>query len=139
MLSSLFYSTGSLQEKEVLERVQKERMKLGEDTCPPSCEPGDPLHLFLDAPSSQPLRGNGRLSVALINPTDKEKEVELVIAAQAVYYNGVLATGLWRQKQFLMLGPNQGNSLAPADTLCTHGLSWAPPMGLQRQLLAPWC
>lgn len=101
------YPEGSLQEKEVLERVQKERMKLGEDTCPPSCEPGDPLHLFLDAPSSQPLRGNGRLSVALINPTDKEKEVELVIAAQAVYYNGVLATGLWRQKQFLMLGPNQ--------------------------------
>lgn len=82
-------------------------MKLGEDTCPPSCEPGDPLHLFLEAPSSQPLRGNGRLSVALINPTDKEKEVELVIAAQALYYNGVLATGLWRQKQFLMLGPNQ--------------------------------
>lgn len=101
------YPEGSLQEKEVLERVQKERMKLGEDTCPPSCEPGDPLHLFLDAPSSQPLRGNGRLSVALINPTDKEKEVELVIAAQALYYNGVLATGLWRQKQFLMLGPNQ--------------------------------
>lgn len=101
------YPEGSLQEKEVLERVQRERMKLGEDTCPPSCEPGDPLHLFLDAPSSQPLRGNGRLSVALINPTDKEKEVELVIAAQALYYNGVLATGLWRQKQFLMLGPNQ--------------------------------
>lgn len=101
------YPEGSLQEKEVLERVQKERMKLGEDTCPPSCEPGDPLHLFLEAPSSQPLRGNGRLSVALINPTDKEKEVELVIAAQALYYNGVLATGLWRQKQFLMLGPNQ--------------------------------
>lgn len=101
------YPEGSLQEKEVLERVQKERMKLGEDTCPPSCEPGDPLHLFLEAPSSQPLRGNGRLSVALINPTDKEKEVELVTAAQALYYNGVLATGLWRQKQFLMLGPNQ--------------------------------
>lgn len=101
------YPEGSLQEKEVLERVQKERMKLGEDTCPPSCEPGDPLHLFLEVPSSQPLRGNGRLSVALINPTDKEKEVELVIAAQALYYNGVLATGLWRQKQFLMLGPNQ--------------------------------
>lgn len=101
------YPEGSLQEKEVLERVQKERMKLGKDMCPPTCEPGDPLHLFLEAPSSLPLRGNGRLSVTLNNSTDKEKEVELVVAAQALYYNGVLATGLWRQKQFLMLGPNQ--------------------------------
>lgn len=101
------YPEGSLQEKEVLERVQKERRKLGKDMCPPTCEPGDPLHLFLEAPSSLPLRGNGRLSVTLNNPTDNEKEVELVIAAQALYYNGVLATGLWRQKQFLMLGPNQ--------------------------------
>ncbi|XP_052039321.1 protein 4.2 [Apodemus sylvaticus] len=103
------YPAGSLQEKEVLERVEKERMKLGKDNgmCLPSCEPGEPLHLFLEAPSSLPLRGNGRLSVTLINPTDKEKEVQLVIGAQALYYNGVLATGLWMQKQFLMLGPNQ--------------------------------
>lgn len=97
-------------------------MKLGKDNgmCPPSCEPGDPLHLFLEAPSSLPLRGNGRLSVTLINPTDKEKEVQLVIGAQALYYNGVLATGLWMQKQFLMLGPNQGNTLWPQQTPCTY-------------------
>lgn len=103
------YPAGSLQEKDVLERVQKERMKPGKDNgmCPPSGELREPLHLFLEAPSSLPLRGNGRLSVTLINPTDEEKKVQLVIGAQALYYNGVLATGLWRQMQFLMLGPNQ--------------------------------
>lgn len=115
-------------------------MKLGKDNgmCPPSYEPGDPLHLFLETPSSLPLRGNGRLLVTLINPTDEEKEVHLVIRAQALYYNGVLATGLWRQKEFLMLRPNQGNSLWPQQTSCTHmALSWIPLMGLQRQLFSP--
>uniref|UniRef100_A0A8C6N466 Erythrocyte membrane protein band 4.2 n=1 Tax=Mus spicilegus TaxID=10103 RepID=A0A8C6N466_MUSSI len=136
------YPAGSLQEKEVLERVQKERLKLGKDNgmCPPSCEPWDPLHMFFEASSSIPLSGDGQLSVTLINPTEEEKKVHLVIGAQALYYNGVLAAGLWRKKQFFMLKPNQGNSLWPQQTPCTHMiLSWAPPMGSQRQLLAPWC
>lgn len=77
---------------------------------PPSPEPADPLYLFLDTPSSLPLRGNSPVSVTLINPTDQEKEVHLVIRAQAVYYNGIFATDLWRQKQSFRLRTNQGNS-----------------------------
>nr|AAA62275.1 erythrocyte membrane protein band 4.2 [Mus musculus] len=103
------YPAGSLQEKEVLEKVQKERLKLGKDNgmCPPSCEPWDPLHMFFEASSSIPLSGDGQLSVTLINPTDEEKKVHLVIGAQALYYNGVLAAGLWSKKQLFMLKPNQ--------------------------------
>ncbi|CAO2579176.1 Protein 4.2 [Lemmus lemmus] len=103
------YPEGSPEEKEVLERVQKERRKRWKDKgmCPPSPEPADPLYLFLDTPSSLPLRGNGQVSVTLINPTDQEKEVHLVIGAQAVYYNGIFATDLWRQKQSYRLRTNQ--------------------------------
>nr|XP_020013019.1 erythrocyte membrane protein band 4.2 isoform X3 [Castor canadensis] len=100
---------GSLQEKEVLERVQKERMRQGKDNgirCL-SLQPADSFYLFLEAPSSLPLRGDAQLSVTLVNPSDQEKEVQLVIGAQAVYYNGVFAAELWREKQSLRLGANQ--------------------------------
>lgn len=102
------YPEGSSEEKAVLERVQKERRKRWKDKGmrPPSPEPADPLYLFLDTPSSLPLRGNGQVSVTLINPTDQEKEVHLVIRAQAVYYNGIFATDLWRQKQSFRLRTN---------------------------------
>lgn len=111
-LFHLFYSSGSPEEKEVLERVQKERRKRWKDKGmrPPSPEPADPLYLFLDTPSSLPLRGNGQVSVTLINPTDQEKEVHLVLRAQAVYYNGIFAADLWRQKQSFRLRTNQGNA-----------------------------
>nr|XP_006994124.2 protein 4.2 [Peromyscus maniculatus bairdii] len=103
------YPEGSPQEKEVLEKVQKERRKHRKDNAiyPPSCESVDPLYLFLDTPSSIPFRGNGHVSVTLTNPTDQEKEVHLVIRAQAVYYNGVFATDLWRRKQSFGLRTNQ--------------------------------
>uniref|UniRef100_A0A250YKP1 Protein 4.2 n=2 Tax=Castor canadensis TaxID=51338 RepID=A0A250YKP1_CASCN len=103
------YPAGSLQEKEVLERVQKERMRQGKDNgirCL-SLQPADSFYLFLEAPSSLPLRGDAQLSVTLVNPSDQEKEVQLVIGAQAVYYNGVFAAELWREKQSLRLGANQ--------------------------------
>ncbi|XP_062062618.1 protein 4.2 [Lepus europaeus] len=102
------YPEGSLQEKEVLERVQKKRMEQGKDNGipPPSVEMADPLYLFLEAPSSLPLRGEAQLSVILINPSDQEKAVQLTIGAQAMYYNGVLATELWREKLSLTLSAN---------------------------------
>ncbi|EGV97219.1 Erythrocyte membrane protein band 4.2 [Cricetulus griseus] len=114
------YPEGS-QEKEVLERVQKERRKYWKDLCPPSPEPVDPMHLFLDTPTSFPLRGKSHISVTLINPTDQEKEVHLVIGVQAVYYNGIVATDLWRQKQHFRLRTNQGNSLGLQQTSCALG------------------
>lgn len=117
----------------MLEKVQKERRKHRKDNAiyPPSCESVDPLYLFLDTPSSIPFRGNGHVSVTLTNPTDQEKEVHLVIRAQAVYYNGVFATDLWRRKQSFGLRTNQGNSLWLQQTPYTHlVLSWAPPPGL---------
>ncbi|XP_045395757.1 protein 4.2 isoform X1 [Lemur catta] len=102
------YPEGSLQEKEVLERVQKERMehRKDNDIHPPSLESADPVYLFLEAPSSLALGGDAQLSVTLVNLSDQEKVVQLAIAAQAVYYNGVLAAKLWREKLSLTLSAN---------------------------------
>ncbi|XP_047397846.1 protein 4.2 [Sciurus carolinensis] len=99
------YPAGSLQEKEVLERVQEKRMKQQKRNgiTPSSYEWADPLYLFLEAPSSFPLRGDAQLSVTLFNPSDQEKAVQLVIGAQALYYNGVLAAELWKEKRSLTL------------------------------------
>ncbi|XP_008572243.1 PREDICTED: erythrocyte membrane protein band 4.2 isoform X1 [Galeopterus variegatus] len=102
------YPEGSLQEKEVLERVQKWRMELGKDNGihPPSLESADPLYLFLEAPTSLPLRGDAQLSVTLVNSSDQEKLVQLAIGVQAVSYNGVLAAELWKEKLPLTLSSN---------------------------------
>ncbi|XP_003791885.1 erythrocyte membrane protein band 4.2 [Otolemur garnettii] len=102
------YPKGSLQEIEVLERVQKERMEHGkdDDIHPPSLESADPFFLFLEAPSSLPLRGDDQLSVTLVNPSDQEKVVQLALGVQAVYYNGVLAAKLWRESLSLKLSAN---------------------------------
>ncbi|XP_003498127.1 erythrocyte membrane protein band 4.2 [Cricetulus griseus] len=118
------YPEGS-QEKEVLERVQKERRKYWKDLCPPSPEPVDPMHLFLDTPTSFPLRGKSHISVTLINPTDQEKEVHLVIGVQAVYYNGIVATDLWRQKQHFRLRTNQ--VLKISTSLSSSNFEQDPP------------
>ncbi|XP_037691350.1 protein 4.2 [Choloepus didactylus] len=103
------YPEGSHQEKEVLEEVQKELMEHGKDNSihPPSLETAEPLYLFLEAPSSLPLGGDAQFSVTLVNPNDQEKAVLLMIGVQAVYYNGVLATELWREKLSLTLNANQ--------------------------------
>ncbi|XP_007933457.1 protein 4.2 [Orycteropus afer afer] len=102
------YPEGSPQEKEVLEKVQKERMEHGKGNSIhlPSLEIADPLYLFLEAPSSLPLRRDAQLSVTLVNPTDQEKRVQLTIGVQAVYYNGLLAAKLWREKLHLTLSAN---------------------------------
>ena len=96
----------------VLEKVHKYRMKHKNDGIyPPPCETDDPLHLFLKAPSSLALGKNVEFSVNLLNPTDQEKEVQLAIGLQAVYYNGVLAAKLWRKNFVLILSANSGNYL----------------------------
>lgn len=97
----------------MLDRVQKERIRHKKHSSihPPSCELDDPLYLFLEAPSFLPLGGDAKLSVTLKNPGDQEKAVQLVIGVQAVYYNGVLATDLWREKLSLRVSANKGNSL----------------------------
>ncbi|XP_004421535.1 PREDICTED: erythrocyte membrane protein band 4.2 [Ceratotherium simum simum] len=102
------YPEGSLQEKEVLERVQKERMKHEKDNGirPPSLESAEPLYLFLEAPSSLPLGGDAQFSVTLHNLSDQEKNVQLSLGVQAVYYNGILVAELWREKQLLTLTAN---------------------------------
>ncbi|XP_045303947.1 protein 4.2 isoform X1 [Leopardus geoffroyi] len=102
------YPEGSFQEKEVLERVQKERMEHEKDSGihPPRLKTAEPLYLFLEAPSSLCLGGNAQFSVILVNPTDEEKAVELAIGVQAMYYNGILAAKLWKNKLFLTLGAN---------------------------------
>lgn len=96
----------------MLEKVWKNRRKHGKvrDVYPPSLETGDPLHFFLEAPSSLPLGGDARISVNLINPNDYEKEVKLALGLQAVYYNGVLAATLWKDQFLLTVEANSGNS-----------------------------
>uniref|UniRef100_G3SUD3 Protein 4.2 n=1 Tax=Loxodonta africana TaxID=9785 RepID=G3SUD3_LOXAF len=66
----------------------------------------DPLYLFLEAPSSLPLRGDAQFSVTLFNPSNQEKEVQLTIGVQAVSYQGVLIDKLWRKKLPLTLSAN---------------------------------
>ncbi|PNJ15980.1 EPB42 isoform 2 [Pongo abelii] len=102
------YPEGSLQEKEVLERVKKEKMEHGKDNGirPPSLETANPLYLLLKAPSSLPLRGDAQISVTLVNHSEQEKAVQLAIGVQAVHYNGVLAAKLWRKKLPLTLSAN---------------------------------
>lgn len=84
---------------------------------PPRLKTAEPLYLFLEAPSSLCLGGNAQFSVMLVNPTDEEKAVELAIGVQAMYYNGILAAKLWKNKLFLTLGANMGNSKALPDLL----------------------
>uniref|UniRef100_A0A667FLY7 Erythrocyte membrane protein band 4.2 n=1 Tax=Lynx canadensis TaxID=61383 RepID=A0A667FLY7_LYNCA len=114
------YPEGSFQEKEVLERVQKERMEHEKDSGihPPRLKTAEPLYLFLEAPSSLCLGGNAQFSVMLVNPTDEEKAVELAIGVQAMYYNGTLAAKLWKNKLFLTLGANM-------DETTTNSLSFS--------------
>nr|AAH99627.1 EPB42 protein [Homo sapiens] len=102
------YPEGSLQEKEVLERVEKEKMEREKDNGirPPSLETASPLYLLLKAPSSLPLRGDAQISVTLVNHSEQEKAVQLAIGVQAVHYNGVLAAKLWRKKLHLTLSAN---------------------------------
>lgn len=102
----------------MLERVQKERMKHAKDNGmhPPSLESADPLYLFLEAPSFLLVGGDAVFSVTLVNPSDQEKTVQLSVAVQAVYYNGILAAELWRKKQFLTLTAKSGNCLWPHQT-----------------------
>lgn len=101
----------------MLERVQKERLEHEEDSeiHPPSLETTDPLYLFLETPGSLPLGGDMQLSVTLVNPSDQEKEVQLAIGVQAMYYNGILAAHLWKQQLSFTLSANPGNSMAPPE------------------------
>ncbi|XP_030786010.1 erythrocyte membrane protein band 4.2 isoform X3 [Rhinopithecus roxellana] len=102
------YPEGSLQEKEVLERVEKEKMKHAKDNSirPPCLKTANPLYLLLKAPSSLPLRGDTQISVMLVNHSEQETAVLLAVGVQAVHYNGVLAAELWRKKLHLTLSAN---------------------------------
>ncbi|XP_021551116.1 protein 4.2 isoform X4 [Neomonachus schauinslandi] len=102
---------GSPQEKEVLEKVQEERMRYEKHSGihPPSLKTAEPLYMFLEAPCSVYLGGNAQFSVSLVNPSDQERAVQLAFGLQAIYYNGILAAELWKKKQSLMLGANMVN------------------------------
>ncbi|KAF4017350.1 hypothetical protein G4228_008698 [Cervus hanglu yarkandensis] len=108
------YPEGSSQEKMVLEKVQKYRIKhkKDDDIYPPCCETDDLLYLLMKAPSSIVLGENVEFSVKLLNPSDQEKEVQLAIGLQAVYYNGVLAAKLWRKKFVFMLSAGSDKKIS---------------------------
>ncbi|XP_023590971.1 protein 4.2 isoform X1 [Trichechus manatus latirostris] len=111
------YPEGSLEEKKVLERAEMERaeMESTEERAEKERaekerakkrmehETVDRLYLFLEAPSSLPLRGDAQFFVTLVNPNNQEKTVQLTTEVQAVSYKGILAAKLWREKQSFTL------------------------------------
>ncbi|KAK2500014.1 hypothetical protein MC885_010344 [Smutsia gigantea] len=121
------YPEGSVQEKEVLERVQKERTEPGEHsgTSPPTLKIASPLYLLLEAPSSLFLGGDVPFSVTLINPSDQDKAIHLAVCVQAMYYNGILAAELWRKKVTVTLVANMAKTAT--TTLSCASFEQSPP------------
>ncbi|XP_034516949.1 erythrocyte membrane protein band 4.2 isoform X1 [Ailuropoda melanoleuca] len=123
------YPEGSLQEKEVLEKVQEERMRHEKDSGihPPSLKTTEPLYMFLKAPSSLNLGGNAQFSVSLANPSDQKKAVQLAFGLQAIYYNGILAAELWKKKLSLMLDANKVPGEEIPEELSFFHFEQSPP------------
>lgn len=82
-----------------------------------------------------------KLSVILVNPSDQEKEVQLAIGVQAMYYNSIVAAQLWKKRMSLTLSAKLGN-YGPTRGPYTQLPPWAdssyraPLAGLNRWLLA---
>ncbi|XP_045866169.1 protein 4.2 [Meles meles] len=120
------YPEGSLQEKEVLEKVQEERTRHEKNSGihPPSLKTAELLHIFLKVPCSLNLGGEAQYSVKLVNLSDQERAVQLTSAVQAIYYNGIPAAELWKRKQSLMLS-SKANSIT--NNLSFSHFEQSPP------------
>ncbi|XP_068961969.1 protein 4.2 isoform X2 [Petaurus breviceps papuanus] len=107
------YHEGSSQKRELLEKVWKERDEAGKvNELSLSPETWGPLHMHLYSSSSMPLDGDFELAVKIFNHTSEEKTVELVIGIQAMDYNGVTSTQLYKKKLLLTFQDNEVRTIS---------------------------
>lgn len=109
--------TGSLQEKEVLDKAYRKIKKLEttssrsetqSSSIPTALE--EPVNLFihLQSKSSLLLGQDILLSIAVFNHSGKEKATHLLVGAQSLHYNGVPITQLWKEEFHFILKSNEG-------------------------------
>lgn len=109
--------TGSLQEKEVLDKAYRKIKKLETtssssktqfSSIPTALE--EPVNLFihLQSKSSLLLGQDVPLSIEVFNHSGGEKATHLVVGAQSLHYNGVPITQLWKEEFHFILKSNEG-------------------------------
>ncbi|NXV83049.1 EPB42 protein, partial [Atlantisia rogersi] len=114
------YPEGSLQEKEVLDKVYRKTKKLHTtssssetqfSSIPTALE--EPVNVFiqLQSESSQLLGQDVPLSIEVFNYSGGEKATHLVLGAQSLQYNGVPVTQLWKEKFDFILKSNEASTL----------------------------
>ncbi|XP_010183255.1 PREDICTED: erythrocyte membrane protein band 4.2 [Mesitornis unicolor] len=114
------YPEGSLQERVALDKAYRKIKKL--ETTSSSTEPQlssipatleEPVNLFihLQSKSSLLLGQDFPLSIDVFNHSGGEKATHLVIGAQALHYNGVPITQLWKEEFNFILKTNEAKNL----------------------------
>jgi len=108
--------TGSLQEKEALDKAYRKIKKLETSSSsetqfssiPTALE--EPVNLFihLQSESSLLLGQDVPLCIEVFNHSGGEKATHLVIGAQSLRYNGVPTTQLWKEEFHFILKSNEG-------------------------------
>lgn len=109
--------TGSLQEKQVLDKAYRKIKKLDPtssssetqfSSIPAALE--EPVNLFihLQSQSSLTLGQDVPLSIEVFNHSGGEKATHLVVGAQSLHYNGVPVTQLWKEEFHFTLKSNEG-------------------------------
>ncbi|NXI98160.1 EPB42 protein, partial [Psophia crepitans] len=114
------YPEGSLQEKEVLDKVYRKIKKLETTSSssetqfipiPTALEEPDNLFIHLQSESSLLLGQDIPLSIEVFNYSGREKATHLVVGAQTLRYNGASVTQLWKKEFDFILKSNQANNL----------------------------
>lgn len=110
------FVTGSLQEKEVLDKVYRKIKKLERtsssetqfSSIPTALE--EPVNLFihLQSESSLLLGRDVPLSIEVFNHSGTEKATHLVVGIQSLHYDGVPITQLWKEEFNFILKSNEG-------------------------------
>lgn len=110
------FVTGSLQEKEVLDKVYRKIKKLERtsssetqfSSIPTALE--EPVNLFihLQSESSLLLGRDVPLSIEVFNHSGTEKATHLVVGIQSLHYDGVPITQLWKEEFNFILESNEG-------------------------------
>ncbi|NXJ80049.1 EPB42 protein, partial [Trogon melanurus] len=113
------YPEGSLQEKEVLDKVYR-KIKTYETTISSKTQcgsiptaPEEPVNLFihLQSESSLLLGQDLPLSIEVFNHSGEEKATHLVVGAQSLHYNGVPIAQLWKEEFHFVLKSNEARNL----------------------------
>lgn len=109
--------TGSLQQKEVLDKAYRKTTELETTSRSSKTEFSsiptaldEPVNLFIDlqSKSSLLLGQDVPLSIVVFNHSGGEKATHLVVGAQSLHYNGVPITQIWKKEFNLILKSNEG-------------------------------